>query len=126
MKKKNENSKYKIDYFYYLHSYIENKTIFKGEYEFKFHEKRKWRLDYAIPDLKVGFEVQGGVWTTVKIGKHSRGLGMKNDFDKMANALLMNWIVFYFVTEKDLAYTIYSFFIENEKFLLKRININDK
>ena len=114
-------SKSKGDYFYFLNNYIDKNFAFKGEYEYLFHNKRRWRLDYSIPNMKVGFEVHGGVWSRDKLGRHSRGMGMKNDFEKLNAALLMNWIIFYFVTQKDLSFVIYDFFIKNEGFFIKRI-----
>lgn len=29
--------------------------------EYKFHESRRWRFDYAWPDHKIALEVEGGV-----------------------------------------------------------------
>jgi very-short-patch-repair endonuclease len=51
--------------------------------ELRFHPTRKWRLDYAWPDAKLGLEVEGGVWSG---GKHGRGSGIVKDMEK-ANAL---------------------------------------
>lgn len=51
--------------------------------EHRFHATRKWRLDYAWPDAKLGLEVEGGVWT---LGKHGRGSGIVKDMEK-GNAL---------------------------------------
>ena len=30
--------------------------------EYQFHDKRKWRFDYAILDKKIAIEVEGGVF----------------------------------------------------------------
>lgn len=32
--------------------------------EYRFHDKRKWRFDYAIPEHKIAIEVEGGVWNS--------------------------------------------------------------
>lgn len=59
--------------------------------EFKFHPKRKWRFDYAIPEHKVALEVEGGVWTN---GRHIRAQGFLGDMEKYNTATLMGWRVF--------------------------------
>lgn len=51
--------------------------------EYRFHPVRKWRLDFAWPDAKLGLEVEGGVWSR---GKHGRGSGIVKDMEK-SNAL---------------------------------------
>ena len=48
--------------------------------QFVFHPMRKWRLDFAIPELRLGFEVHGGIWTK---GRHVRGTGFHGDRIKM-------------------------------------------
>lgn len=55
------------------------------ESEYRFHPTRRWRLDYAWPDIKLGLEVDGGLWIR---GKHGRGAGIVKDQDK-GNALAM-------------------------------------
>ncbi len=56
--------------------------------EFRFHNKRKWRFDYAIPEHKVAIEVEGGVWTG---GRHTSPRGFLNDIEKYNTATLMGW-----------------------------------
>jgi very-short-patch-repair endonuclease len=51
--------------------------------EYKFHPKRKWRIDYVWIDVKLAVEIEGGVW---KQGRHNRALGFINDIEKY-NAL---------------------------------------
>lgn len=59
--------------------------------EHKFHPKRKWRFDYAIPEHKIAIEVEGGVWTG---GRHIRAQGFLGDMEKYNTATLMGWRVF--------------------------------
>ena len=49
--------------------------------EHKFHPARKWRIDYFFRrgDVKVGLEVEGGVWSK---GRHTRGAGFLKDMEK--------------------------------------------
>lgn len=59
--------------------------------EFKFHPKRRWRFDYAIPEHRIALEVEGGVWTS---GRHTRPQGFLGDIEKYNTATLMGWRVF--------------------------------
>lgn len=59
--------------------------------EHKFHPKRRWRFDYAIPEHKIALEVEGGVWTG---GRHIRAQGFLGDMEKYNTATLMGWRVF--------------------------------
>jgi len=45
--------------------------------------ERRWRADFAFVEEKVLVEVQGGIWTG---GRHGRGAGIENDYEKWANA----------------------------------------
>lgn len=58
--------------------------------EYRFHPKRKWRFDYAIPEHKIALEVEGGVWTG---GRHIRAQGFLGDMEKYNTATLMGWRV---------------------------------
>ena len=49
---------------------------------------RRWLMDLAWPDLMVSCEVDGGEWSQ---GKHSRGLGMQSNCEKLNAALLAGW-----------------------------------
>ena len=59
--------------------------------EYRFHTKRMWRFDYAIPQHKIALEVEGGIWTR---GRHTRPQGFLGDVDKYNTATLMGWRVF--------------------------------
>lgn len=58
------------------------------EKEYKFHLKRRWRFDYAIPAFKIALEVEGGVWTS---GRHTRGGGFIGDMEKYNTATCLGW-----------------------------------
>lgn len=58
--------------------------------EYKFHETRKWRFDYAIPAHKIAIEVEGGVWTG---GRHISPKGFLGDMEKYNTATIMGWRV---------------------------------
>ena len=93
-KKISDTSSAKVDMFLrYLKQYFEFAGIVVKEY--KFHEVRKWRFDYAIPSVKVAIEIDGGVW---EYGRHNRPQGYINDMEKLNNAASMGWLVLRFTT----------------------------
>lgn len=75
-------------------------SLFGGEWwaEWPFHPERKWRFDYARPDLKIAIEVDGGVFTG---GRHSGGVGQVKDMEKCNNACALGWLV-YHITPDDM------------------------
>lgn len=64
--------------------------------EWPFHPTRKWRFDYACPELKIAIEVDGGIFIG---GRHSGGVGQLKDFEKGNNACAMGWYVFHTTPE---------------------------
>lgn len=66
--------------------------------EFHHIPGRRFRLDYAWPDYRIGLEVQGGIWTR---GRHSRGPGQKTDMEKNNLGILNGWRVFQCVPGKE-------------------------
>ena len=58
--------------------------------EYRFHDTRRWRFDYAFPDAMLAVEIEGGVWIK---GRHTRGAGYVNDMEKYNTAIEMGWRV---------------------------------
>ena len=58
--------------------------------EYKFDPKRRWRADFAWPEIMLLVEVEGGHWTG---GRHTRGAGFENDCEKYNEAALFGWRV---------------------------------
>lgn len=65
--------------------------------EFRFHDKRLWRFDYAIPSHKIGIEIQGATYTA---GHHTRGKGYANDCEKLNSAQCLGWRVLWYTTQQ--------------------------
>lgn len=61
------------------------------EREFRFHPKRRWRFDFAWPELKFAVEVEGGVHSG---GRHTRGKGFEEDCIKYGEAMKLGWDVY--------------------------------
>lgn len=59
--------------------------------EVRFHPTRKWRADYLWPAPHMLIcEVDGGVFIQ---GRHSRGVGVEKDMEKVAEALALGYRV---------------------------------
>lgn len=56
--------------------------------EHRFDKVRRWRFDYAWPDLLVALEVEGGAFTN---GRHTRGKGFVADMEKYSEAAAQGW-----------------------------------
>jgi very-short-patch-repair endonuclease len=63
------------------------------EAEYRFHEKRKWRFDFAYPDRQLAIEVEGGTYSN---GRHTRAKGYEADCEKYNTAALQGWTVLRF------------------------------
>ena len=59
--------------------------------EFRFHDTRKWRFDFAHVASLVAVEIEGGTYTK---GRHVRGKGFADDCEKYNAASLAGWRVF--------------------------------
>lgn len=56
--------------------------------EHRFHPTRRWRLDFAWPDVKLGVEIEGGIYNR---GRHGRGSGIEGDIEKGNALTLAGW-----------------------------------
>ena len=61
--------------------------------EYRFHDKRRFRFDFAFPELKLAIEIHGGEWVR---GRHMRAPGFLRDCDKMNLAIICGWRVLVF------------------------------
>lgn len=61
--------------------------------EFRFHPQRKWRFDFAWPQLRIAVEIEGGVLSQ---GRHVRPRGFTNDCEKYNQASQLGWRVLRF------------------------------
>lgn len=56
---------------------------------------RDFRFDFCVPDKKIAFELEGGLYTG---GRHIRPLGFMTDCVKYNLATLLGWHVYRFPT----------------------------
>jgi len=60
------------------------------ETEYRFHKKRRWRVDFAWAEARVAVEVEGGIWSN---GRHVRGSGFEADCEKYNELALAGWLL---------------------------------
>jgi very-short-patch-repair endonuclease len=63
------------------------------EQEYRFHDSRRWRADFAFPQRKLLVEVDGAIWTG---GRHTRGAGWEKDAEKLNAAAILGYRVLRF------------------------------
>lgn len=61
-----------------------------------FHLTRRWRFDFAWPEIKLAVEIQGGTWSK---GRHARGSGIKGDCEKYSQAAILGWRIIFATSE---------------------------
>lgn len=73
---------------------VEQAGFGKPQSEFRFHQKRKWRFDFAWPDLKVALEREGSAWVDGRlVSRHRSDAGYASDCEKYNAAGVAGWLV---------------------------------
>lgn len=67
---------------------VKRETGFTITPEYRFDDKRRWRIDYAIVEKKIAIEVEGGAYTQ---GRHTRGVGFIADMEKYNELTRHGW-----------------------------------
>lgn len=70
-------------------------------FEYKFHPRRKWKADAAIPSIMVLVEMEGGIWMKTTNGRskgHAHPKRFLADIEKYNAAELSGWHVLRFTT----------------------------
>jgi len=67
---------------------VKRETGFTITPEYRFDDKRRWRIDYAIVDKKIAIEVEGGAYTQ---GRHTRPMGFIGDMEKYNALTVQGW-----------------------------------
>jgi very-short-patch-repair endonuclease len=66
----------------------------KMEQEYHFNPEREWRFDFAIPDIKVAVEFEGGIF--IKNSGHNTAKHYTKDAEKYNSAAILGWRVLRF------------------------------
>lgn len=69
----------------------ESPYLFPLRKEYRFHPKRRYRFDFAWPDMKVALELDGGLF--LKRGGHTSCSGKTRDCEKDFLAIQNGWYV---------------------------------
>lgn len=64
--------------------------------EYRFHDTRLWRFDYAFPQQSVAVEVDGGLFVQ---GAHNRGARILKTHAKLNCAASMGWRILYTIPQ---------------------------
>ena len=64
----------------------------------RFHPERKWMLDFAWPEVKLGCEIEGGIWRKGG-GAHSHPLNIERDIEKHNALVMCGWTFFRFTPQ---------------------------
>lgn len=67
---------------------VKRETGFTITPEYRFDDKRRWRIDYAIVEKKIAIEVEGGAYTN---GRHTRPSGFIADMEKYNELTRAGW-----------------------------------
>lgn len=74
-------------------------TNYEWVAEYKFHDVRRWRFDYALPNKKIAIEIDGGLWVS---GRHNRASGYIKDMEKFNSASILGWRILKYQSIKDM------------------------
>lgn len=84
---------------YPLHFSLLNNICKGWQREVRFHPVRKWLFDFAHHKLKVGIEIEGGIFARSK-SRHTTGAGYKKDMEKYNEAAMLGWQVLRYMPEQ--------------------------
>ena len=76
---------------------IEQQTGLEVIEEFRFNPQRRWRFDYYIEKLKLGIEINGGIFSG---GRHVRGTGFLKDMEKLNSAQILGFKVLQYTPDQ--------------------------
>lgn len=65
--------------------------------EYRFHQGRRWKADFAQLESRVLIEIEGGVWSR---GRHVSPKGFMRDAEKYLTATLEGWTVIRLTSEQ--------------------------
>lgn len=70
---------------------IRNAGLEGWKHDYRFHPERRWKMDWAHPELLICAEIEGGIWTG---GRHTQAQGFIKDLEKYEAAQRMGYVVY--------------------------------
>ena len=86
--------------------------------EYRFDNVRMFRFDFAIPEMNIAIEIEGGVTNWNKLSRHTTPTGYVKDLEKYNLATVQGWKVLRFTTKQ-----LYN--IETLELIKKAIEFKD-
>jgi very-short-patch-repair endonuclease len=108
-KPKSKTKEMRPDYEAAFLSQIRERGLPEPVREYRFIPNRRYRFDFAWVNLKMTVEIEGGTWSRVNTGRHTRGSGFQRDCIKYNTAALLGWKVFRFPSNMILSGQAISF-----------------
>lgn len=71
---------------------LEERGLVAPEWEYRFHDARKWRFDGAYVAQRIGIEIEGGTFAIGK-SRHTNPKGYEADCEKYNAAAALGWRV---------------------------------
>ena len=69
--------------------------------EYRFCPTRKFRLDFAFPEIRLACEIEGGIWGHGgRGGRHNRGAGFLADIQKYNLLCEHGWYLLRYIPKK--------------------------
>jgi very-short-patch-repair endonuclease len=66
-------------------------------FDYRFHDRRRWKFDFAVPSQMLAIEIEGGAWTG---GAHVRGETYYDNCAKYNEAQIQGWDVLRFSVQE--------------------------
>lgn len=105
-----------------LYQTIKDEGLPLPEKEFLFCVGRKWRFDFAYPNIKLAIEVEGGINEFAR-GRHMRAEGFIKDCEKYNKAALLGWRLLRYTTHT-IPYVVDDLKIEFKNNCVKPLRTN--
>lgn len=86
--------------------------------EYKFHSKKKWKIDYVFENIKLAIEIEGGAWMPKGGGRHNQSQGFINDMEKYNALTELGWRLLRYIPQKidfDQIKKVYTILILNKE-----------
>lgn len=65
--------------------------------EYRFNLQRKWRMDWAVPEIKCAIELDGGLFVK---GAHANPAAIRANYEKLNDAAKRGWRVWRYIPEQ--------------------------